>query len=208
MIVWHRIQRRVRHWLGRGWAAEEFSRRYSGKSRDAWGYLQNPAHASRADRILFAFDGFRAKRLLELGCAEGFLTRRLLQVACEVVACDLSAEAVERARHYCGDAANCQFVAGDLRNGLPSGDFDACLASDVLYYLSRSEISRLATRLHQQMPRPRRLVLANEWNVGYRDLTSPHDALTCLTANASWQCLQADELDLGGGKSHFLAILE
>ncbi|MFN9290855.1 MAG: class I SAM-dependent methyltransferase, partial [Planctomyces sp.] len=112
-----------------------------------WGYLNSQPHQERSDRIFSAFAGRRPQRLLELGCAEGFLTRRLAGLAEEIVACDLSEMAVQRAQAYCSDLSNVRFLATDVRDRLPEGSFDECLASDVLYYLSPSEIEVLGDRL-------------------------------------------------------------
>lgn len=207
-MLFRRVERRLRRWLGLGWSAQEFVWRYAKKSEDAWGYLQSPGHAARADRILGAFAGWRATRLLEVGCAEGFLTKSLLMLADEVVACDLSEEAVSRAERWCAAGARCQFVACDVRRNLPEGPFDTCVLSDVLYYFSAGEIRSLAEQLHRLMPRPRRLVFANEWNAAYRDLTAPEVALECLTRDTGWVCIRQDLQEQDGGKAHLLAVLE
>lgn len=179
--LWNRLVRRLRRLAGRGWSAQEFQQRYAGNRSDVWGYLNSQPHQERSDRILSAFAGRRPQRLLELGCAEGFLTRRLAGLAEEIVACDLSEMAVQRAQAYCSDLSNVRFLATDVRDRLPEGSFDECLASDVLYYLSTSEIEVLGGRLRQLMPGSARLVLANEWNHDYRDLTAPDVALQSLT---------------------------
>lgn len=207
MSVWDRIERRVRRLLGRGWGASEFIKRYAANYSDAWGYRGNPAHAERSRRVLEGFRGSNPQRLLELGCAEGFLTLPLRQLAGEVVSCDLSAEAVSRAAFYCSGMGRGEFCVMDVRNELPLGPFDGCLASDVLYYLSPAEIRKLARKLHLIMPAERRFVFANEWNTAYRDLTAPLDALACLTEGGNWVCESSEQYELGAGHSHFLAVL-
>lgn len=207
-MILKRIQRRLRRWLGLGWSAQEFLQRYAKNSDDAWGYLHSPGHAARAARILSGLAGWQAGRLLEVGCAQGFLTKSLLLQADYVVACDLSEEAVRRAEAWCAAGERGRFVACDVRQQLPEGTFDTCVLSDVLYYFSRTEIRSLAGSLHRIMPAPRRLIFANEWNVAYRDLTPPAVALECLTRGTIWKCVRQDLLQQGEGKSHFLAVLE
>jgi len=206
--MWWRVKRRVRRLLGWGWSADEFLRRYRRGKADAWGYLGNADHNMRAERILAALPDWPVPQLLELGCAEGFLTRRFLERGIAVTACDLSSEAVERARVWCGDNSRAQFVVGDIRQQLPEGSFDVCLLSDVLYYLSPAEIRQLSANLTTRMNPRRRLIFANEWNPNYRDLTSPEDALTALLSAGPWTCLQQDTIATPGSHSHFLAILE
>lgn len=205
--MWNRLKRRVRRLLGQGWGADEFAVRYAAGRDDAWGYEGDPGHALRADRILSAFGSHRPRRMLELGCAEGFLTGKLTGIAGEVVACDLSMQAVERAQQRCRNAVNVQFECVDVRRQLPCGPFDACLASDVLYYLSPREIQGLSSRLSERMPVDSILVLANEWNVAYTDLTSPTQSHHLFVESGCWSSLSADDLDLGAGKSHFLGVL-
>jgi 2-polyprenyl-3-methyl-5-hydroxy-6-metoxy-1,4-benzoquinol methylase len=203
----NRLVRRFRRWLGLGWSAAEFEKRYAAVAGDAWGYHASQTHRGRADRILAVLQGCTPQRLLELGCAEGFLTRRLAAQAAAVVACDLSERAVERARQHCAGLVHVQFLAADVRQRLPEGNFDVCLASDVLYYLSPAEIVSLAGRLRQQMPTGARLIFANEWNESYRDLTPPQQVLQCLTRDGAWHCVSQDLQNSGSGSSHFLALL-
>lgn len=203
----NRLLRRFRRWLGLGWSAAEFERRYAAVAKDAWGYHASEMHRGRADRILAVLAGGTPRRLLELGCAEGFLTRRLAELAAAVVACDLSERAVERAKQHCAGLGNVQLLAVDVRQRLPEGNFDVCLASDVLYYLSPAEIVSLAGRLRQQMPTGARLIFANEWNESYRDLTPPQQVLQCLTEDGAWNCVSHDLQNSGSGSSHFLALL-
>lgn len=205
--MWNRLKRRVRRLLGQGWGADEFAVRYAAGRADAWGYEGDPSHALRADRIVTAFAALQPRRMLELGCAEGFLTEKLAGFAGKVVACDLSLEAVERARKRCRNVANVQFECVDIRSQLPRGPFDGCLASDVLYYLSPREIQGLAKRLSELLPVQSTLVIANEWNMAYRDLTKPAKAHSLFVKSGHWYSLSADDLDLGAGKSHFLAVL-
>ncbi|MFM8479386.1 MAG: class I SAM-dependent methyltransferase, partial [Planctomycetaceae bacterium] len=177
------MKRRLRRLLGLGWSADEFLRRYRQGRADAWGYVGNADHEARAIRILAALPDWPVADLLELGCAEGFLTRRFLERGVAVTACDLSAEAIERARSWCGNNARVQFHVGDIRSQLPGGTFDVCLLSDVLYYLSPAEIRKLSNQLSSRLRPRRRLIFANEWNANYRDLTHPKQALEALIAD-------------------------
>ncbi len=206
-MLWHRITRRLRTLLGRGWNAAEFERRYRAKPENAWGYQNNPEHAARVRRILQSLPHAPVQHLLEAGCAEGFLTRQLATRAMQVTACDLSAEAVRRAREYCAGLSNVQFVAADLRRHLPAGPFDAAVFSDVLYYLSVAENRTLAVRLRSILSPPGTLLIANEWNQSYRDLTHPKIAVECFTGTGLWTCRSLEEHPTGQGQMHVVAVL-
>ena len=200
-----RILRRCRRLLGRGWAASEFEERYRRNSRDAWSYLTDQQHELRLQRILAALPAGNFKQLLECGCAEGFLTRQLADRAEQVVACDLSGEAVRRATEYCQGQANVQFRVSDIRKELPDGQFDVCLMSDVLYYLAPTEISRLARRISSQLPAGGVLLIANEWNEAYRDLTHPETTVRCFVDTGLWNCRVITPHAVGPGKTHWIA---
>ena len=207
-MLWQRITRRIRTLLGRGWSATEFERRYQATQQNAWGYQDNPGHAARAQRILQALRAEPAQHLLEAGCAEGFLTRQLAARGNQVTACDLSPEAVRRAAEYCAGLPHVQFAAADIRHQLPQGPFDAAVFSDVLYYLSSTENRALALRLHRIMPAPRTLLIANEWNDNYRDLTHPKIAVECFIDTGLWTCSHIEEYATGPGQLHVIAVLK
>jgi SAM-dependent methyltransferase len=206
--MWLRLRRRLRRLLGLGWSADEFLRRYRRGKSDAWGYVGDASHEARAATILAALPDWPVTDLLELGCAEGFLTRRFLERGISVTACDLSAEAIDRARGWCAGHTNVQFVVNDIRQQLPCGPFDVCLMSDVLYYLSPGEIRKLSNQLSSHLRPRRRLIFANEWNPSYRDLTHPKHALESLLTGGPWKCIHQQTTGTPTSHTHFLAILE
>lgn len=73
--------------------------------------------------------------LLEVGCGEGHQTARLTELSTKLYAIDISARAVERARHRC---PNVTFGVGDIF-GAPilqsAPRFDLVVACEVLYYI-------------------------------------------------------------------------
>jgi 2-polyprenyl-3-methyl-5-hydroxy-6-metoxy-1,4-benzoquinol methylase len=206
-MIWQRIRRRLRSLCGLGWSGNEFHERYSAIREDAWGYRNNPSHAARSIRILESVPE-HIQDLFEAGCAEGFLTQQLAARAVRVTASDLSVEAIRRAQDYCIGLSHVQFATADIRHELPQGPFDAAVFSDVLYYLSPAEIRALALRLHRIMPPPRTLLIANEWNDNYRDLTHPKIAVECFTDSGLWTCSHIEEHATGPGQLHVIAVLK
>ncbi len=206
--MWIRLKRRLRTLLGMGWSPEEFRCRYRQGKSDSWGYFGDAGHQVRAERILAAFPDWPITNVLELGCAEGFLTEQLLARGISVTACDLSDEAVRRARERCHAYSHVTLVVQDIRRNLPRGQFDVCLLSDVLYYLSPSEIRKLSEDLAEVMNPRRRLVFANEWNPSYRDLTPPKKAVESLVQAGRWKCVTHDNHVFENGSMHFVAVIE
>src|SRR5579872_1821571 len=81
--------------------------------------------------------GLKTARVFELGCADGVFTRELTQRMGTVVAADISAVGLERARDRCTGATNLELrkfdVEKDTLNGV--GPFDIIFAMDVLEFL-------------------------------------------------------------------------
>lgn len=115
-------------------------------AEDPWDY-ENPYEALKYEQTLAAMP-CRVGRALELACAEGFFTRRLVTKADHVLATDISAIAVARARQRLAGAGNADFAVLDfLRDPLPT-DLDLIICSEVLYYLpDRKRLDRLALKI-------------------------------------------------------------
>lgn len=108
-------------------------------ARDPWNYSRSQERA-RHDTELGMLDGAgasRPSRALELGCAEGFFTQRLAARCDEVVAVDISAICLARARQRCAAHPQVRFEQWDLREWRrkPEGNFDLVVAIHVLEYI-------------------------------------------------------------------------
>ena len=194
-----RWQRRLRWLAGRGWSAEDFAQRYAAPVADAWGYRDSPQHQRRADWILAALPRDRFERALEVGCAQGFLSERLAGRVDHLIACDISAEAIRRARENCRELPQVEFHVADIRSGFPGGDFDLCLFSDVLYYLSARETDAVLEEAGRQIALGGFLFIVNEWSKRARGLTPPAYAFAKLDAGAHWKRIAFQEIPYGDG---------
>jgi SAM-dependent methyltransferase len=76
-------------------------------------------------------------RVLEIGCGVGRLTRGLAARAGEVVALDVSAEMLARARRYNGELDNVTWLHGDGATlaGVDDGGVDACVSHVVFQHI-------------------------------------------------------------------------
>lgn len=74
-------------------------------------------------------------RALELGCAEGRFSEMLAPRVTSLLAVDVADKALQRAGQRCADAGNVQFLQHDISRGLPAGEFDLIVCSEILYYL-------------------------------------------------------------------------
>lgn len=84
---------------------------------------------------------------LELGCSIGVFTR-LLAPRCDVLlATDVSAVALARARERCADQPHVRCAQRELPAQFPRGTFDLILVSEVGYYFSAPDLEILRSKI-------------------------------------------------------------
>lgn len=82
----------------------------------------------------------QGKRILELGCSDGFISRHLTERGCLVTGVEIDSEAAQRARQWCEKVVNHDLndLAWMQQVG---GNFDTILCGDVLEHLVQPEIT-------------------------------------------------------------------
>jgi SAM-dependent methyltransferase len=138
--------------------------RQFGKREDPFSYATAPYEAARLAAMDAALGSGSLGPVLEAGCAEGHFTERLAGRSSRVLALDISAVALERARRR---APRAVFIEADLMTWEPGaeGPFDAIVIGDVLYYLDRpgvsAEFAALFPRIASWLRPGGRLLLAH-----------------------------------------------
>ena len=137
------------------------------KSDDPWSLETSQFEKDRYESILTMINDRHYERALEIGCGSGTFTRLLPSFVNEVVALDISATAIERARNA-GNSNNAidyrvaNIMEYDVRK---EGPWDLVIMSETVYYLgwlySFFEVGWLAAELLASMNNDGRLVLAN-----------------------------------------------
>jgi SAM-dependent methyltransferase len=117
------------------------------KDADPWRFATSPYEREKYDATLAALPKARYARGLEIGCSIGVLTRRLADRCDRLVATDIAQEPLEEARRRSADAAWVDFRRGAAPGDWPEGTFDLILLSEVVYYLSRSDVDLMAERV-------------------------------------------------------------
>jgi SAM-dependent methyltransferase len=118
-----------------------------------WGW-SSPAGVLRADRraqfLIDAAELGPGVRCLELGCGTGEFTTRLAESGCDLVAVDVSEDAVRRCRERVDGRA--QVVIGNIETGegLEGREFDALVGVSVLHHVD------VAATLRSVVPKLRR----------------------------------------------------
>jgi 2-polyprenyl-3-methyl-5-hydroxy-6-metoxy-1,4-benzoquinol methylase len=181
-----KIPKLFRRLAGKGCGAADFDPVYSRAERDAWRYAENPFEKKRFDLVVDALKGLTVGKALEVGCAEGHLTHRLAGRVNQLLACDIVDTAIERAREYCSELKNVQFVNLDVRSRWPDDLFDLLIYSDVLYYFSKAEIKRVIHDSAQHVREGGHLLFANEWHDHYRWKTPPAFVMEELGRSPFW----------------------
>lgn len=125
LLLWHRAKTR-------GKMDRVFSR-----GEDPFGYKSSPYETARLDAMEAALGAGRYAQAVEVGCAEGAFTQRLAARSERLLAVDISAVALERARRRLQDQPGVSFFEADLREWAPQGPCDLVVLGDVLYYLDK-----------------------------------------------------------------------
>ena len=131
---------------GRYHTAAYFDRLFA-RSRDPWRYEGDAVSEARRDLLIRTLPDQRCRRMLEIGCAAGWITERLAQRAEAVLAVDISPSALEKARERCVALAHVEFRCVDLLHDEMRGRFDTIVCAGVLTYLPRAAQQRIRDRL-------------------------------------------------------------
>lgn len=114
---------------------------------DPWQFETSAYETAKYDATLAALPQERFVSVLEIGCSIGVLTARLAPRCDELLALDVSEQALDRARHRCREMSHIRFEKGRIPQDWPDGRFDLIMLSEVLYYLDKDDLDRLATRV-------------------------------------------------------------
>jgi len=127
-----------------------FEARYRA-SADPWHFASSTYELDRYEATLAALRQPIYRRAYEPGCSVGVLTAALAGRCRQVLACDISAEAVSLARARCKDFAHVNIIQRDVADEPPEGTFDLIILSEVGYYFSASTLRRVALRLASRL---------------------------------------------------------
>lgn len=124
---------------------EFFERLYD--AGDPWHFDTDPYEQGRYDAILEALGDRRFARAYEPGCAVGALTVRLASRCDRLVARDVSATAVDRARAVCEAHPHVDVDVGAVERDRPAGQFDLVVFSELGYYFDEAELLDVLDRV-------------------------------------------------------------
>jgi SAM-dependent methyltransferase len=129
-------------------SAEAFEARYVG-GRDPWSFGKDAYELARYRTILGALRRSAYETVYEPGCSVGVLTQQLASIAGRVIATDFAPSAALQAQMRCANHPNVQIVCRDVGAFVPPAPLDLIVFSEIGYYFSPDDLSRLAAQLAQ-----------------------------------------------------------
>jgi 2-polyprenyl-3-methyl-5-hydroxy-6-metoxy-1,4-benzoquinol methylase len=111
---------------------------------DPWNFAASPYERAKYTLTLNAIPKPRSRSALEVGCSIGVLTRLLASRCDSLLAIDAAQAPLVEARRRCADLPGVRFEQMFVPEQWPDEMFDLILLSEVVYYLSREDVGRLA----------------------------------------------------------------
>jgi cyclopropane fatty-acyl-phospholipid synthase-like methyltransferase len=128
---------------------------------DPWKFATSPYERGKYTLTLDAMPQPRYRSALEVGCSIGVLTRSLASRCDAVVAIDAAQIPLAEARRRCADLPGVRFERMFVPDQWPDGAFDLILLSEVIYYLSRNDVGRLAARVTNSLAKGGSVILVH-----------------------------------------------
>lgn len=128
---------------------------------DPWKFATSPYERGKYTLTLDAMPQPRYRSALEVGCSIGVLTRSLASRCDAVVAIDAAQIPLAEARRRCADLPGVRFERMFVPDQWPDGAFDLILLSEVIYYLSRNDVGRLAARVANSLAKGGSVILVH-----------------------------------------------
>jgi 2-polyprenyl-3-methyl-5-hydroxy-6-metoxy-1,4-benzoquinol methylase len=118
---------------------------------DPWNFTASPYERAKYTLTINAMPKPRYRSALEVGCSIGVLTRLLASRCNAVLAIDAARTPLVEARRRCADLPCVCFEQMFVPEQWPNGAFELILLSEVVYYLSRADVGRLAARVTRSL---------------------------------------------------------
>lgn len=113
---------------------------------DPWRFATSDYERAKYDATLAALPRPRFPAALEIGCSIGVLTCRLAEHCDTLLAIDVADAALAQARARCANQPQVTFRRMQIPHEWPEGRFDLILFSEVLYYLSPTDLAAAAAK--------------------------------------------------------------
>lgn len=125
---------------------------------DPWGFEHSEYEQAKFAATRAALTRRRYASAFELGCGNGQLARHLVDICDRYTGMDAVVIAIEAARRAAPDGT---FIHDYYPCTLPEGDFDLLILSEILYFLDRDSLRKLASDIIEAWPKAE--VLCVSW---------------------------------------------
>lgn len=129
---------------------------------DPWNFAASSYEQDKYVLTIKALPRPRHQSALEIGCSIGVLTRLLASRCDALLAIDAARMPLAEAKRRCADWPSVRFEQMFVPEQWPNGVFDLVVLSEVVYYLSREDVDRLAARVTRSLA-PRGAVILVHW---------------------------------------------
>ena len=119
---------------------------------DPWNFAASPYERAKYTITLNALPKPHYRSALEVGCSIGILTRSLASRCDTVIALDAAPSPLVEAKRRCADLGGVLFEQMFVPEEWPDGAFELIVLSEVVYYLSPEDVSRLAAKVVDSLP--------------------------------------------------------
>lgn len=132
------------------------------ESPDPWGFETSEYERGKYRRTLEALGGRRFRRAFEAGASIGVFTALLAPYCDELLAADVSENAVAVARERLADQGHVRVERRSIPEEMPEGPFDLIVASEILYYFPEDEMLAALDAFERELA-PGGLLIAVHW---------------------------------------------
>ncbi len=183
-------------------SAAEFEARYQ-RDPDPWGYTSSDYERRKYEATLAACGPGPFASALELGGSIGVFSSMLAPRCSQLTTIDAAPTAVAAARRRLAGCARARVILGPIPGAIPRERFDLVVASEVLYYLSATELASTLAPLQSRMVPGGRLV-AVHWRPAGPERPFNAAQVHRLLRRQPW----LDPFSSGGTEDYGLEVLE
>lgn len=180
----------------------DFEARYRADP-DPWGYTTSEYERRKYEATLIACGEGPFAEALELGASIGVFSSMLAPRCEQLTTIDAAPTAVAAARRGLAGAVHIDVILGAIPDAIPIRRFDLVVASEILYYLTASELARTVGRLESVMLPGARLV-AIHWRPAGPERPLDAEQVHAILLQQPWLA----SLTRGGTDDYLLDVLE
>ncbi len=169
--------------------ADYFDTMYAGDP-DPWRFAASPYEQEKYAATLGSLPEQRYQNALEVGCSIGVLTRQLASRCGSLLALDVAQAALDQARRRCLDLDHVRFALSRIPDDWPDDTFDLIVLSEVIYYLDRGDVARLAACVKRSIKPATDIVLVHWLGETHYPLSGDEAAELFTAESAGFAAIQ------------------